>query len=193
MQSFLNIHNQLKVNNISLFFKGYVTFELVDSIILITSNRLDQLEGDKNIRKKVYGVLTECLQNLCNHISKDHIDHLHSTEYDVNTATIMIDSDDEGYLIKTGNFIRNSEVLELKKWLEHINGVDANQIKALYNMVLTNKTYSEKGGGGLGLVDIAKRSGNKLEYDFTTLDSNYTFFSFQIRINRRKSVPEIQA
>ncbi len=70
MLNFLEIHKQMRMNSVALFFKGNVTFELIDSIIMIVSSRLEQLENDVNVRKRVYGVLTECLQNLCNHIEK---------------------------------------------------------------------------------------------------------------------------
>jgi hypothetical protein len=41
---------------------------------------------------------------------------------------------------------------------------------------------SAKGGGGLGLVDIARKSGNKLEYEFFNYNDNYYFFDLTIRV-----------
>lgn len=186
MKSFLEIHNQMKVNTIALFFKGYVTFELVDSIIMIIAEKLEKVEEDKNIRKKVYGILTECLQNLCSHIEKDD-SGTESLNYDINSAVIMVDSDQEGYFIKTGNFVSNSKVEGLIKWLEQINSISHDQLKELYNKILTNKSFSDKGGGGLGLVDIARKSGEKLEYNFEKIDDKFSFFSFQTKINRNKN------
>jgi len=175
----------MKANSIALSFKGNVTFELVDSIIIIISDKLDQLENDINVRKKVYGVLTECLQNLCNHIDK--VDETRINEkYDVNSAVILVDTESDGYVIKTGNFIHNDRTEHLKKWLEEINSMNKDQLKELYNKILTNKVFSEKGGGGLGFVDIARKSGKKLEYTFQKIDDKYSFFSFQIKINKNK-------
>ena len=187
MLNFLEIHNQMAANSIALSFKGNVTFELIDSIIIIISDKLDHLENDLNVRKKVYGVLTECLQNLCNHIDKSE-GAINGATYDINSAIIMVDSDTDGYIIKTGNFIPLQKVEPLKKWIIDINGMDKDKLKELYNKILTNKVFSDKGGGGLGFVDIARKSGKKLEFDFQEVDTNYSFFSFQIKISKFKTI-----
>lgn len=185
MLSFLDIHKQMKLNSIALFFKGYVTFELIDSIILIVSERLEHLENDINVRKRVYGALTECLQNLCNHIENNpKMDD--DLNYDLHSAIIMIDSDNNGYIIKTGNFIANNKVEMLNEALVEINNADKDQLKEMYNKILKQKTFSEKGGAGLGLIDIARKSGKKLEYTFEKVDAKFSFFSFQIMIGRTK-------
>jgi hypothetical protein len=185
MVSFLDIHKQMKLNSVALFFKGYVTFELIDSIILIVSERLELMESNVNVRKKVYGVLTECLQNLCNHIEENPIFEQKS-EYDLHSAIIMIDSDNDTYQIKTGNFVSNDKVKGLEEALIEINNADKDQLKEMYNNILKQKTFSEKGGAGLGLIDMARKSGNKLIYTFEKVDDKYSFFSFQITIGRIK-------
>ncbi|MDX2195462.1 MAG: SiaB family protein kinase [Cytophagales bacterium] len=186
MLNFLEIHNQMAANSIALTFKGNVTFELIDSIIMIISDKLDHVENDLSVRKKVYGVLTECLQNLCNHIDKLEKETV-VINYDVNSAIIMVDTDPDGYLIKTGNFITASKVDNLKIWLNEINTYSKDELKDLYNRILTNKVFSEKGGGGLGFVDIARKSGQKLEFDFQPVDNAFSFFSFQIKISKNKA------
>lgn len=185
MQSFLDIHNKLSINSIALSFKGNVTFELIDSIIRIISNKLDSVEDDVTVRKKVYGVLTETLQNLCSHIDNAPVE-VKNLPFDINTAIIMVDTDSEGYWIKTGNFIPNDKVEFLKTWLVEINSKTKDELKNLYNSILTNKVFSKKGGGGLGFVDIARKSGKPLEYLFEPVDDHFSFFSFQIKINRNK-------
>lgn len=185
MLNFLEIHQQMKVNSVALFFKGYVTFDLIDSIIGIVSERLELLENDINIRKRVYGALTECLQNLCNHI-EEASEQPTDIDYDLHSAIIMVDTNTDGYFIKTGNFIANHKVQELKNWLDYINTLDKDQLKQEYNKILTNKTFSDKGGGGLGLLDMARKSGKKLEYGFQEVDKKYSFFSFQINIGKQK-------
>jgi len=185
MLNFLEIHKQMRMNSIALFFKGCVTFELIDSIIMIVSSRLEQLENNLGVRKRVYGVLTECLQNLCNNIeSSEESKEMTELNYDLHSAVIMVDSNDEGYFIKTGNFVSNSKIEDLKKSIEGINLLSKEELREKYNKILSNKIFSEKGGAGLGLIDIAKKSGKKLEYDFETVDNKFSFFSFQITISK---------
>jgi len=41
---------------------------------------------------------------------------------------------------------------------------------------------SEKGTAGLGMIDIARKSGKELEYNFSSLNDNLTFFSLSVKI-----------
>jgi len=52
----------------------------------------------------------------------------------------------------------------------------------LYKQVLTNGQVSDKGGGGLGIIDIAKKSGEKLDYGFMPVDDFNSFFSLNVSI-----------
>ena len=49
-------------------------------------------------------------------------------------------------------------------------------------MLENNGKLSEKGGGGLGLIDIAKKSRNKLQYSFKEIDDDYSFFTLTVNI-----------
>ena len=50
--------------------------------------------------------------------------------------------------------------------------------------MLSNGEMSEKGGGGLGFIDIAKKSGEKLIYKIREIDSNYSFFTLTVKISK---------
>jgi hypothetical protein len=43
---------------------------------------------------------------------------------------------------------------------------------------------SEKGGAGLGLIDIAKKTGSKLSYQFKELNDEVSFFILTSTIKR---------
>ncbi|HAR19305.1 MAG TPA: hypothetical protein DCR46_01480 [Cytophagales bacterium] len=176
----MDIHKKMQHNSISLTFKGTLTFELIDSIVAIISNRLDQIESNLVIKKKVYGVMLECLQNLCFHVEKINEED-YSPHFDQQSTLFNIDSDEKGYHITTGNFVAKEKMENLKNWLDEINSLSEQEIKELYNKILRNKNYSEKGTGGLGFVDMAKKAG-KLKYKIDAIDDKYEFFAFNLNI-----------
>ena len=53
----------------------------------------------------------------------------------------------------------------------------------MYKFILNHQRISAKGGGGLGLVDIARKTGNKLEYSFKEYNDKYSFFYLDILVN----------
>ena len=45
---------------------------------------------------------------------------------------------------------------------------------------------THKGGAGLGFVDMARKSGQKLHFDFEPIDEHFSFFSLKTIISRNK-------
>ena len=94
----------------------------------------------------------------------------------------MIGKTDNAYSIFTGNYIANVNADKLKGRLDKINSLEPEELKAYYKEVLNNGMMSEKGGGGLGMIDIARKSGQRLEFDFQKVDEEFSFYSLNINI-----------
>ena len=75
-------------------------------------------------------------------------------------------------------------MIYLKK-IDYINSLDKDELKKFYKETLNNGTMSEKGGGGLGLIDIARRSGQKLQYKIREIDKDYSFFTLTVKISKK--------
>jgi hypothetical protein len=70
----------------------------------------------------------------------------------------------------------------LKEKIDKINSLSKDELKDFYKFVLNNQTFSEKGGGGLGLIDMARKTGNKLEYQFSSFNPEFDFFNLNVLI-----------
>ena len=90
---------------------------------------------------------------------------------------------DAGYRIITGNFVHIDNIEKLEEKIKRINRSSREEIKELYKFILNHQRISAKGGGGLGLVDIARKTGNKLEYSFRKYSDTYSFFYLDILVN----------
>ena len=178
MLDFYDFYDNMERNNIMLSFKGDVTSELLTSILQIMESKLDNLQEEPKIKKKVYNVLVECLQNLYHHL--DDIDE--DQEEKVKSAIFMIGKLDNHYNIISGNYIDNANVEPLKSRLEEINLLSKDELKEYYKAVLNNGEMSLKGGGGLGMIDIARKTGEKLDFSFAPIDDKFSFFSLKIKI-----------
>lgn len=165
-----------------LSFKGDITSELLTSILQIMESKLDNMQEEPKIKKKVYNVLVECLQNLYHHM--DDMPANVTPDDKARSAIFMIGKVDNQYNIITGNYIKSRNVSSLKNRLDEINKLTKEELKDYYKMVLNNGEMSDKGGGGLGMIDIARKTGEKLNYNFMPVDDNYSFFSLNIKISQ---------
>ena len=173
-------YDKMEQNNIMLSFKGDITSDLLTSILQIMEAKLDNFQEEPKVKKKVYNVLVECLQNLYHHMDEIAL----GQEEKIRSAIFMIGKIDGQYNIITGNYIKNENIKSLKNLLEDINILSKEELKEYYKEVLNNGEMSLKGGGGLGMIDIARKTGGKLNFEFTPVDDKYSFFSLNINISQ---------
>jgi hypothetical protein len=92
--------------------------------------------------------------------------------------------DHEEYVVTTGNVIANEKVPELQRLLSNINTMDKEGLKDLYKTQIREGRISEKGGAGLGFIDIARKTGNPLTFNFLDINENFSFFVLTSKISR---------
>ena len=172
-------YKKMDRGSIILSYKGNVTSELLTSVLQIMESKMERLNEPLRLKKKVYNIMVEALQNLYHHMDKKNYED-HSP---FSTVMFIIGKIEDRYCILTGNFIDGEKKDFLKEKLDYINSLDEMQLKEHYKDVLNNGIRSEKGGGGLGMIDIARKSGHKLEYNFEKMDADYYFFSLNMKIN----------
>jgi hypothetical protein len=174
-----DFYERMTENDVMISFKGELTSELLTSILLSIESKLDFIEEVPKVRKKVFSVLVECLQNLYHHTDENE-----SGQAEERNAIFMVSNHEGYYYIYTGNHILAEHVLELKTKIDKVNQLDKDELKTFYKEVLSNGQMSKKGGGGLGMIDIARKSGQKLEYNFLSLDETNSFFTLKVKIER---------
>lgn len=167
-------------SNILLLYKGKITFNLIMSIVEILENRVDQIENDRLVKRKFYGATTESLQNMVHHMMKG--EECGDDLVESNSGTIMVSVRSNYYKIITGNYIKKDKALKLEKKINLINSLNQVQLKELYKRILANTLLSDTGNAGLGLIDIARKTGQKLKFNFSTIDDSLSYFNFEIRI-----------
>jgi len=181
------LYKTMERDHTMLSFKGVVTSDLLSSVLQIMESKLGHLEKSTKTRKKVYNVLVECLQNLYHHNEDANIDEETDDEYldsmFSKSALLMISKKDDYYEVKTGNYIERDKALELEKKIIEINLLNKEELREMYKTVLNHGQLSDKGTAGLGLIDIARKSGNKLEYSFLPIDEKFSFFCLNVKIN----------
>lgn len=126
-------------------------------------------------------MLVESLQNLYHHI-EDPPEPI-KNEYTSKFAVLVVSKLNDNYRISTGNFVKASKVQQLKEKIEKINSMSVEELREMYKYLLNHQKLSEKGGGGLGLIDIAKKTGNKFDYMFQSYNKDFYFFCLNIFIN----------
>ncbi len=172
------MYKTMKTHEIKLVYEGEVTQEITKTFTSLTEKSLEKSQESNSVQRKVFNVMVECLQN----ISK-HADSLDNNE-DERRGIVMVSHGEASYNIITGNVIKNVKVPELEASLKHVNSLDKKGLSDLYKKQMREGKISEKGGAGLGFIDIAKKTGSKLGYEFKKLNDEVSFFILTSTIKR---------
>ena len=149
-------------------YRGMFTQNLTRKILSLAESNLQRFVDKGSLQNRIYFIMVEGLQNVTRHQEKapeQKNDHL---------GIFAIQKKGNRYLITTGNTIVNSKVELLKQKLEQVNSLDREEIKELHREILSTGELSAKGGAGLGLIEMARRSGNRLSFDFEYVDLYYS-------------------
>jgi hypothetical protein len=183
MNYIYDLHRTMLQQKLILVYEGDFTQETTKSILAMAERNLDSSGEESGIKRKVFNVMVEALQNIVKHSSElgSKAGSLVSS-----SAIFMISKDDKQYCVMTGNPIPKSAVATLTDNLNLLNSKDKEGLKEMYKGIIKNTQISEKGGAGLGFVDMARKSGEKLEYLFTEMSPDYNFFCLKVNISREK-------
>jgi hypothetical protein len=172
-------HDQPK-GEVILFYRGNIDSDIINHILDTIEDKMVEINEQSRLRKKIYNVLVESLQNLYHHVDRvpDDFEDQSAEKF----GLIEILKADKGYQIITGNFVNTDNVEKLEEKIKRINRASHEEITELYKFILNHQRISAKGGGGLGLVDIARKTGHKLEYSFRKYNNEYSFFYLNILV-----------
>jgi hypothetical protein len=179
MNYIYDLHRTMMSQKLILVYQGDFTQETTKSILTMAERNLDSSGEESAIKRKVFNVMVEALQNIVK-----HSDELVDGEIRSHAAIFLIGRESSRYSIMSGNPIRKTNIAGLQKKLDQINGLDKEGLKELYKEIIKNTTISDKGGAGLGFVDMARKSGSKLEFSFPEMNAEYCFFCLKVNVPR---------
>ncbi len=173
---------KMKNNNINLAYEGEMTHQITKAFTSLTESSMAKDEDDNAVQKRVFHVMVECLQNVSKHAgNRNNI----ITSKD-GRGIFMISKGESEYNVTTGNVIGNDKIPKLREMLENINSLDKMGLKKLYKQQMRDGRLSDKGGAGLGFIDIARKTGQKLIYSFLSINEERSFFVLTSTISRLK-------
>ena len=175
-------YTNLNGGDVLLAYKGSITSDLISNVLEVVETKLEDLSEGSKVRKKVYNVLVESLQNLYHHVEDmpDNVQYKFDPKFGILVITRISNN---SYKISTGNFISSNKIKLLKDKIDKINSLSIDELKDMYKFILNHQKLSAKGGGGLGLVDIARKTGSKLEYSFENFNNDYYFFNLEVLVS----------
>lgn len=162
-------------NSIQVAHFGPLNQDLVNSFTLTTEDFMISAGDKKTLVKRVFSILIEGLQNIL----------IHGKKWDnEQQALIIVAFNDKAYRIALGNLTEISEKEKLASYLDRLNAMNEEEVKAFYLETLNNGLISDKGGAGLGFITMRMKSKSLLNYQFIPVNDEWMLFTISTDVDR---------
>ncbi len=179
IKSVLTIYDELVDNGISLVYLGLFNHDITKMFTSMAEDDMERNSEKISTKRKVYHVMVETLQNM-----QKHSDEI-SEEGNIGKGLFMIGRKSESYYVITSNQVSEEKKESLEEVLKEINEASPEELKEMYRHQIKHGKLSEKGGAGLGLIDIARKTTGHHDYQFIPFEDGSFFFILKVEINTR--------
>ncbi len=175
-------YNTMKNSEVTFAYEGEITHEITKAFSSLAESHIALSNESNSLQKRVFHVMVESLQN----ISKHSAERRNPKSIVDGQGIFLVTKNDEEYNITTGNVVFNENIPALKEHIEKINSGNKKTLKTLYKEKIKSGRLSEKGGAGLGFIDMVRKTGEQLIYTFLDLNDKKSYFVLTSTIFRKK-------
>ena len=154
--------------DLNYIYRGLFDSDITNYILSLAEKNIIESKIQARTKKRVFHIMVESIQNITRH--QDFSDNELAE-----TAFFVIQKNGTFFYITTGNTINKTDIEPLKEKLEKLNNLSKEELTQFYLEILNDGKISSKGGAGLGLIEIVRKSGNKLYYDFKEVSQDKAF------------------
>ena len=158
-KTIFEFYKLLEKDKISFSYRGRFSNNVLTMATELLKENLD--EEHARLRNKLSFLMIESFQNISRYADKEN------SGLDETSEFFMTRNVGDTFYIISANLIDNDKIPVVKEKLEKVNTLDKKELNLLYREVLTNKQINEKGGAGLGFIEMVRKSKGKLPFDIS--------------------------
>lgn len=180
-----DFYQEAKGKNIIFYYCGPVAHASIEGVAQTLRKNLEYEEAGNLTAQSVFSVFIEQMQNILNY-SAERIPNLEAEAADneLRVGVVVIGHEKNGYFILCGNKVCNDDIPDLTAKLELIRGMKKDELKAYYKECRRMDPAPKSKGAGLGLIEMARKGTQPIEYSFLPIDGNYSFFTIEVVVGR---------
>ncbi len=165
----------------TFLYSGRFQDEHTARLIALGEEFLEHEDTDKAVRGKLAFIMVEAYQNIIRHRAALPIDQQEGN----GRSFFMLRSDPSRHEVSSVNPVTRVDAANLSDGLLRLEASDQKEKKQMFLASLQRAERTERGGAGLGLIEIARRSGHGLRHGFRPLGADHQLFAFQALVGRK--------
>lgn len=177
--------------DVILTFKGAMSQEtLVELGDLLAVPDADSECPSPSVVRKLFAILVEMAQNIFRYSSERAF--LKSAQREVGIGLLVLKQTEQAYTLAGANRMAIAKIATLTERCNHINALSPAELRKHFNEERRKERDPGQQGAGLGLIDIARRSGHPLAYSIHPIDDTEAFFTLTATVDRIGRSPQAE-
>ena len=183
----MDLRSTLHSQGVIFAYSGYVTEPVLSGVGEALKQKLTIDDADTKTLRSVFAIFVEQMQNIIRY-SAEKAQNAPPAPSDagalkeIRYGILTIGREGDDYVVCAGNLIRQADVERLRERLSRIRDMNKEQLKALYKEKLRADPEEGSKGAGLGFMEIARRATRPIEFDFSEIDADHSFFALKATI-----------
>lgn len=182
-----SLYETIVDEKVSIAYFGDFNDDITSMLIELSDIYISKSSDIVKLSKKTSFLIAESFQNIVRHgiIEREAIENI---QYNRDFYQISILSN---YIsITSANVIENDEATELEQKIEVINELSALELKQVRNKILNEGSVSSKGGAGLGLIEMVRKTKLPLQKLSTPLTKDYSLLLLGVMLPTNNKLNE---
>jgi len=169
------LFQKFQFDELTFLYRGAFHESITDKVLDLSHH---SSASNTRLQKKLGAVMIECFQNIIKHAeSPDILNHTNAKP-----SMFFIRNVFDQYYISSVNLVDRDGADGLASKLNHLKTLSTQELDKFYKSVLASE-YPDQGRGGLGLLDMARRSRKPIQYSFDFVNYFYSLFFLQIQFD----------
>lgn len=177
-----DFYSKMKESKVSIAYEGEISHEITKVFSSLAESHIAIDNKSNALKKRVFHVMIESLQNLSKHSGEKH----NPGSATDGQGIFFVSKTKTEYTITTGNVINKDELPGLKLVIKKLNNSNKKSLRELYKEQIKKGRLSDKGGAGLGFIDIVRKTGEQLIYSFFDINKKKSYFVLTSTVSRIK-------
>lgn len=174
-----NLRGDLRSNGIVFAYSGYVTEGVLASVGDALKHKLVSDDINRTAMRSVFAVFVEQTQNIIRY-SAEKLDPVTGAEdIELRYGILTIGNESGRHTVQAGNLVALEDVPRMKDRLTKLQSMSKDELKSAYKTQLKSEQLPGSKGAGIGLIEIARRATEPIEFDFMDLDDGKVFFALK--------------
>jgi hypothetical protein len=181
VREYYGFQQELSGKGIIFSFTGYVSEGILFALGEALKQKMVLDEADINVTRKVFSIFVEQVQNVIRY-SADRVAGEIGKRIELSSGMIAVGREDAHFFVVCGNVMHREDAGMLRERLQLLATMDKDALKSYYREKLKEPPEEQSKGASIGLIEIARRASEPIEFDFMEIDDDHAYFCLKAYI-----------